>query len=187
MRHESEHLSSPTIPHTQRQRDWGGASIEGDHTTTRAPRESYSPRSLPASAGMVPRSSLKHTVIVRSAPFCVNRWDRPRAQRQRDWGGASIEGDHTIPRAQRESYSPRSLPASAGMVPRSFLTHTVIVRSAPFCVNRWDRPLQGALGENQRKRNPPASVPPEMVCRVQYLATVSNGGSSLKLAQDSTV
>ena len=145
MRHESEHLSSPTIPHTQRQRDRAGASIEGDHTIPRAQRESSSSPSLPARAGPVPRSFLTHTVIVRSAPFCVNRWDRPRAQRQRDWGGASIEGDHTTTRAPRESYSPRSLPASAGMVPRSSLKHTVIVRSAPFCVNRWDRPRAAAV------------------------------------------
>ena len=55
--------------------------------------------------------------------------------RQRDRAGASIEGKHPTPED-----------------PTKLSTNSVGTAEA----------LQGALGENQRKRNPSASVPPEM-------------------------
>ena len=37
------------------------------------------------------------SIIVSSGPFCVNRWDRPRDEAQRDRSGASIGSDLTFP------------------------------------------------------------------------------------------
>ena len=80
-RHESENLSSlkdKDSPTPQRQRDRTGAIIEGYYPPPLArSAKSPPPPSLPASAGPFPRSPFKDTVIVKSGPFCVNRWDRP--------------------------------------------------------------------------------------------------------------
>ena len=152
--------------------------------------------SLPASAGLVLRSHRKGSNVVRSVPFCVNRWDRPPddsdaadnvAERCR--AGASLGGEHQTPRAKRErSSSPeptqraearcRGAPptktaaercravasfggehptpsrkarklillgaysANGGPIPRSPCDDSSRVKSVPFCVNRWDRPLR---------------------------------------------
>jgi hypothetical protein len=77
--------------------------------------------SLPASAGLVPRSPCNDNRRVESVPFCVNRWDRPpraiRAERCR--AGASLGCEHHHPsRKARKLILPRAYSASGGPIPR---------------------------------------------------------------------
>jgi hypothetical protein len=73
--------------------------------------------SLPASAGLVLRSHRKGSNVVRSVPFCVNRWDRPPDDSdaadnvaERCQAVASLGGEHPTPFAQSaKALPPRSL------------------------------------------------------------------------------
>ena len=63
--------------------------------------------SLPASAGLVPRSPCNDNRRVESVPFCVNRWDRPpgRFERSGVRPERALEANTQPPRAKRESSS----------------------------------------------------------------------------------
>jgi hypothetical protein len=153
--------------------------------------------SLPASAGLVLRSHRKGSNVVRSVPFCVNRWDRPPDDSdaadnvaERCQAVASLGGEHPTPFAQSaKALPPRSLlsdrrpdaaeprppktatercravaslggehptpsrkarklillgaySANGGPIPRSPCDDSSRVKSVPFCVDRWDRPLR---------------------------------------------
>ena len=132
---------SPGSPahHTQRQqRDRAGTRVEGKHPypLAQSAKTSSFLCSLPASAGAGPRSqprrhpprapaSASHPqVICWNAPFCVNRRDPEAVRLTRCSSGNGSEralmAVTPIPRAPRESsILPPSLPASAGLVPRS--------------------------------------------------------------------
>ena len=57
----------------------------------------------------MPRSPSKDTEIVRSGPFCVNRWDRPRDDPAAERSGVrperALEANTPTSRAKRESRS----------------------------------------------------------------------------------
>ena len=90
-------------PKTGQQRDEAGASIGGDHPNTLAHRaKAHPPPSLPARAGLIPRSP-------------------PKTQAERDRAGASLGGEQPIPsRKARKLILPRASSASEGLIPRSY-------------------------------------------------------------------
>ena len=115
------------------------------------------------------------SIIVNSVPFCVNRWDRPRDEAQRGRSGASTGSDLTFPsRAARTPHPPSKLPCerrtgpaeprrnpTTALTPRLFgkKDPSIIVKSVPFCVNRWDRPRDYGLAEPPRRSKPQEPVP----------------------------
>jgi len=117
-------LPAPTTHQPRQQRCQAGASLGGEHPNlSRKARKLILLRAYSASGGLMPRSPLKDTEIVRSGPFCVNRWDRPRGRAERCQAGASLGGEHPNPsRKARKLILLRASSASGGLIPRSPLS-----------------------------------------------------------------
>ncbi len=132
---EAHHLKSQPVPEklftprpTQTpglQRDRAGASIGSKHPIpTARQRDSPTSRTIPASAGPVPRSHLQDEAHHLKSQPVPQKLFTPRPTKttklQRDRAGASIGSKHPIPTArQRESPTSRTIPASAGPIPQS--------------------------------------------------------------------
>ncbi len=134
--HHSSKALHPTPPKTtQLQRDRVGASIGSKHPIpTARQRDSPTSRTIPASAGPVPRSHLQkeahhlksHSQTARPQPNpphpakALYLAPTKTLEPQRDRAGASIGSKHPIfPSAVARSPTSRAIPASAGPVPRS--------------------------------------------------------------------
>ena len=137
---------------------------------------------FPASAGPVLRSHRNGSCIVRSVPFCVNRWDRPRAAlhlsprslrvqarfctapKNRSVAGSG-RSEHwkrsTSPpsRNARKPFLPQASLRAKRLVPRSHRNDSGRVESVPFCVNRWDRPRAAQPLAHSAKAHPCPSLP----------------------------
>jgi hypothetical protein len=165
-----------------RPRDRTGASIAGEHHQPLAHSAKTSPsQSLPARAGPVPQSPGTHDPAPESVPPLLSTISRP-TQNTRKTPSPESPTRHpptTHSRGGRGTGPERALQANI-IIPsrtarkppplRACLRAQARSRRAnprnptklsTHCIGTAES-LQGALGENQRKRNPSASVPPEM-------------------------
>ena len=122
---QQKHTHTPTTH--RRQRDWTVASIGSKHPISpkRDSAKALTSRTIPASAGPVPRSPPTERTLGSQIPIphqpLPNENTPPPAthRRQRDWTVASIGSKHPISpkRDSAKALTSRTIPASAGPAP----------------------------------------------------------------------
>ena len=84
----------------------------------------------------------------------------------------ALERPHPDPPSRDSAKAPPvpTFPASAGPIPRSPCNNISIVKSVPFCVNRWDRPPAAAGSGRSERWNVDTLIPPRATARKLLLS-----------------
>ena len=84
----------------------------------------------------------------------------------------ALERPHPDPPSRDSAKAPPvpTFPASAGPIPRSPCNNISIVKSVPFCVNRWDRPPAASGSGRSERWNVDTLIPPRATARKLLLS-----------------